>query len=62
RPPFPENRKRTGQKDRLEPGSYRTRIFSIFEERSGKHAFAFFSIGRRMILETSYHLHHIIIW
>jgi len=50
--PFQENRKRTGQKDRLELGSYRTHIFSIFEERSGKHRFAFFSIDRTMRLET----------
>jgi hypothetical protein len=52
RPPFPENRKRTGQKDRLELGSYRTHIFSIFEERNGKRAFAFFLIDRTMRLES----------
>src|SRR3990167_4954372 len=49
RPTFPENRKRTGmptvafakagQKVRLELCSYRTHIFSIFEERSGKQVF-----------------------
>ena len=35
--PFQENRKRTGQKDRLEQDSYRTHIFSILKERISYH-------------------------
>jgi len=35
--PFPENCKRTGQKDRLERGSYRTHIFSILKKRISYH-------------------------